>query len=682
MKTDHPEAIKRFEHAKSAWSDARHEWITDARFVSGNPDDQWDPTIRAGRDNDDVPVLTFDRCHPIVQQIVNRARQERPQPKILPGDDGQEQTADMLEGKLRQLQYASQADLAYDMAVGHAAIGGIGWYRINREFVHSSGKGAKMYYQEPRIRRILDPLSQYPDPNAIEADFSDGEYHFSREWVSRDAFERRYNEKPIDFDKGSNEDWVKEDQVCIAEYWWFEHTTKARITYFDPELGELEDWEETLFPDGLTEAHWQNISNRREMEVRVLHRAVIDGEKVLEEEIWPGEWIPIIPVLGQEMVVEGKRNFISAIRYQRSPQKLINAAASAMAEELGTKERATWKGYKGQFKDQKWRDGKRHKYQESEIVTLPGGSVAPLPELVTYEPPINALSQAMMIATDAIKGGFGYVDNTIKSSQNEISGVAIQRRAAQQDLTNFHFEDNLVHSQWHCCRVVLDLFLKLTDTSRPVRTRKDDGTAGVEPVSVPTQDGSVPLVPGMENVPHHDIHGGSYEIEITTGPGYAARREEELDWLMQLVGANPNLFPLYADRIFALMGYEDLRERAEMLLPPQIQQAMQAKEQGATPREIALQNQLGQLQGFLQQVMQKLQTKQVEADNKLNLHKLDTIKDITVEGMKQRHEHAENMTSHAMTAIAQALAMFHESELPHDQPTPQPGAQPTGAPTQ
>ena len=677
---------KRFAFAKKAWSDARADFTADLRYISGNPADQWDPAIRNARENDQVPALTFDRLHPAVQTIVNRARQDRPQPKINPGDDGEDETADMLEGKLRHMQYASQADVAYDCAVGYGAGGGFGFYEITREYTSQKG-----FNQEPRVRRILDPLSQYPDPTAMEPDFSDAEFWFSRQWLTKDAYKSRFGKEAADassFDADYAPDWVQDDDVCIAEYWWVEKQNRRKVLIEHPELGQMEGYEDELFPGGIEDEDQDLIVNTRDEEIRVIHRDIIDGARKLEEEIWPGQWIPKIPVLGQEIVVEGRRRFISAIRYSRDPQNFINACASSIAEALARRDLAQFLGYTGQFKDQKWTDGKRHKFLEVNPVTI-AGQPAPLPQFITYEPPIQALSSSLLMAMDAIKASNGYTDNVLRPGQSNISGIAVQRRDQQADMANYHFEDNLVRAQWHGARVMLDLFMALTDTSRAVRTRKEDGQTSVEPIGVPMSDGTIPLVPGYEDQPHHDIHSGSYEVEISTAPGYESQRDEEMERLAAILQADPQLFPFYADRYFHLLGYGDLEERAELLLPPQIQQAMHAKQQGVSPQEQSLRAQVQQLQAGIQQLLQKLQGKVVETQGRLAVEttkqqgetardKLKLIGTLITQSNQHAHEHQQNMHSSRMDAIEQLTDMLHESELAPDPNAPQPA--PQGAP--
>src|ERR1039458_4125331 len=87
------EMRQRFEAARSGWEHVRKDFRDDIRFVSGDPTEQWDPVTKENRDADWVPALTMDRLNPLLNQIVNQARQDRPQPKVQPGEDGNQATA-------------------------------------------------------------------------------------------------------------------------------------------------------------------------------------------------------------------------------------------------------------------------------------------------------------------------------------------------------------------------------------------------------------------------------------------------------------------------------------------------------------------------------------------------------------------------------------------------------------
>lgn len=675
---------ERFEDAKQGWSVIRQDFRDDIRYVSGDPGDQWDPLVKTARDDDGIPALTMDRLNPLVNQIVNQARKDRPQPKVGPGEGGDPATADVIEGKLRHCLYESHADIAFDNAEMYCASGGFGFYRWTKEWI---GKG---FTQEPRLKRIGDPLTVLFDKDVQELDYSDARFAFVPKKYDRKVFKATFKKEPIPFpfDTDANENWGDETKVVVVEYWWVEEK-KHRLVQLEDGTIDIAD----EIP-GLDD---EQVVNERELIERIVHCDIVDGEKKLEESIWEGNWIPIIPVIAKEVISGGTRRYISAVRYARDPQIFINASYSATAERMATVNMAPFIGPKGAFKDKKWRDGKRHFYLEYEVVNAGGQPVGP-PERNAFEPAIQGTTSATAQGIDALKGAIGYVDSVTSPSQNDLSGVAVQRRDEQANLANIQYEDSLVESMWHCGRVGVDLLMALTDTPRVWDTRSESGETQKVPVTMAVPDGTSPAAPGYEDQEHARIDNGDYGVTINVGPSFNTKTEEGTQFLMDLIKADPALIPIYAPAIFKRLGYEDLEEIATAAQPPQIRQAlMQAQGKGPDPAMLAqqaqsLQAQNQQLMGVLKQVEQVLKTKQIENEGKLAVQNSKTQGDLAIEKLKtmraliektidNQHDATKTMTGHHMEAIKHITGLLHESELPAQaaELAPEPEKEPVAA---
>lgn len=671
------EMLDRFEAARTGWQVIRDDFREDIRYVSGSPEEQWDPVIKANRDADWVPALTMDRLNPLLNQIVNQARQDRPQPKVQPGDDGNPTTAEAIEGKFRHVLYESHADVAFDCAQAYAAAGGFGYVEWTCEFTSKRG-----FVQEPRLKRVADPLSVYFDPAAQELDYSDADYCFKRKRYKRGEFKREFpgcEPIPFPFPDGEELDqWGDEDTVWVAIYWWVEKRKRQLVQLADgtemilrqegddpddPSLGEL--------PEGA------EVIQEREVIERIVHRDIVDGQRILEENIWPCEWIGIIPTLGLERVSNGKRRYISAVRYARDPQSLINVGMSKTATRLADVNDALWIGIKGQFKDKKWRDGRRHFYLESEPVTI-NGNLAPAPERANAEPMIQGSTEATAQAIDALKGAVGYVDTVTKPSQADLSGIAVERRSQQTSLANFHYEDNALQAMWHTGRVGVDLLLSLADTPRTWKVMKEDQKQSqTVPITMDVDPGANPEARGFEGQPHIKIDDGDYGVIIQAGKSYDTKIDEEDAFLTSLVQADPALAVIYLPTIFRIRGYEDLAEIAELAMPPQIQQALQAKKGGVNPAQLQqqaamLQQQNQQLKSLLQQVAIKLQTKSIETQGKLDVEKLKLIRAMIEKQMDHSHEAVTATLAESTDAVEHLSGMAHQQRMAQQQAAQQP----------
>lgn len=677
---------QRYSDAKAGWSIIREDFREDLRYRSGDPGDQWDKRVKDARDDDGIPALTMDRLNPLVNQIVNQARKDRPQPKVNAGEGGDPATADAIEGKMRHALYESHADIAFDCAEAYCASGGFGFYRVTKEWV-----GKKTFIQEPRVKRVADPLTILFDSEVQELDYSDARYCFVPKKYDRKDFKREFKKEPIPFpfDDDANGDWGDEAKVTAAEYWWVENKPHRLIQLADGRVDIAED---------LGEFNEEDVVNERDLIERIIHCDIVDGEGPLEETIWEGQWIPIIPVIGTEVISGGTRRYLSAIRYSRDPQIFINASMSATAERMATVNLAPFIGPKGAFKDKKWRDGKRHFYLEYEVVTA-GGVQLDKPIRNAFEPAIQATSSATAQGVDALKGAIGYVDSVTRPSQADLSGIAVEKRDAQANLANMQYEDSLTQSMWHCGRVMVDLLIALTDTPRVWDSRSESGEGKKVPVTMAVAPDTSPEAQGFEGQPHLRIDDGDYGVTISVGPSFNTKTEEGTDFLLALIKADPALIPIYAPAIFKRLGYEDLEQIAEAAQPPQIRQAlMQAQGKGQDPAMMAQQAQVLQAQNqkltqVLQHVMQILQTKQIETEGKLQVQNAKTQGDITTEKLKtiraliektidHAHDATTQLADHHHAGVKHMLDMFHESELPVHQAALAPPPIAQGAPTQ
>lgn len=676
----------RYSAALEGWRVVREDFKADLRYRSGDPAEQWNDNIKSSRDDDGIPALTMDRLNPLVNQIVNQARKDRPQPKVNAGEGGDPATAEVIEGKVRHVLYESHADVAFDTAEAYCASGGFGFYRITKEWV-----GKKTFIQEPRLKRVPDPLTVLFDPDVQELDYSDARYCFVPKKYDRDAFKREFRKDPIPFpfDDDDAAEWGDERKVVAAEYWWIEEKPQRLVQLVD---GTVDIYDDLV---GQVPDLDQHIVNERPLIEKILHCDIVDGEKCIESEVWEGQYIPLIPVVAQEVISGGKRRYISAIRYARDPQTFINASYSATAERMATTNLAPFIGPKGAFKDKKWRDGKRHFYLEYEIVTAGGQTISP-PERNAFEPAIQATTSATAQGVDALKGAVGYVDSVTRPSQSDISGVAIEKRDDQANLANMQYEDSLTQSMWHCGRVMVDLLIALTDTPRVWDTRSESGETSKVPVTMGVPEGTNPDASGFEGQQHTQIDDGDYGVTINVGPSFATRQEEGTTFLLELVKADPALIPIYAPAIFKRLGYEDLEQIAEAAQPPAIKQALMAAQgKGADPAMVAqqaqaLQSENQQLKAILQQVEQVLKTKQIETEGKLQVQKTKTQGDLHIERLKtaraliethtnNAHEFALHQSDKRHASIENITKLLHESELPVQAADLAPKPEPAGA---
>lgn len=681
---------ERFSTALAGWSMIREDYRQDLRYVSGDPAQQWDPLVKSGRDGDGVPALTMDRLNPLVNQIVNQARQDRPQPKVEPGDGGDQQTASAIEGKLRHILYESHADVAFDHCQACCTSGGFGFWRITKEWVgrgrRSRGFTGADMIQEPRVHRITDPMTVLFDPDVEDPAYRDARYAFKQKKFDREVFKTKFGRDPIPFpfEDDRYNDWGDERKVVVVEYWWVEEAKHRLVQLSD---GTVDIASEIEFDES-------EVVNERELMERIVHADLCDGLAPIEQNEWEGEWIPIIPQVAKEVISEGKRRYVSAIRYSRDPQILTNAAASSIALKLGSVNYAPYLGPKGSFKDKKWRDGKRHFYLEYEILPGPDGQPLPAPQRNTFDPAIQGEITGYQLAVDALKGSVGYVDAVVRPSQADLSGIAETKREDNQNLANVQYEDSLTDSMWHGGRVLVDLLISLADTPRVWDTRSESGESSKVPVTMQVPDDTAPHAAGFEGQPHIDISSGQYVV--TVGPSYESGMQEANDFLFKVIEMDPQLIPIYLPAIFKRMNMPDLAEIATAAQPPQIQQAIAQASGKGIPAQVlaaqvpALQQQNAQLKQALQQISTIIKTKQIETAGKLQvqnaktqgdleIQKLQTIRAIIEKQMQHTHDATSQLAEHGHATAGHLSDLLHNQLPAIAAPEPPPEQEPLAA---
>ena len=180
------EALEGFE--KTAEHDAhnRKAWEDDVDFAL--MENQWPERVRRDRELEGRPCLTVNKLVSMGRQVVNDARRNKPGIRVMPVDsEADPETAEVLNGLIRNIEQASNAEVAYDTALEHAVFGGFGYFRINTRYTSDD-----TFDQDVVIERVPNPLAVYPDCYSTAADSSDWNYCFVTDTMTKAAFKKAY----------------------------------------------------------------------------------------------------------------------------------------------------------------------------------------------------------------------------------------------------------------------------------------------------------------------------------------------------------------------------------------------------------------------------------------------------------------------------------------------------------
>lgn len=308
------EVKKRLEACISFESENRSDAVDDLHFLKG---DQWPEQMRVMRQLESRPCLTINKLPTFLQQVTNDQRQNKPSIKIHPVDDYADiETAEIIQGMIRHIEYASNADVAYDTAVNSAAAIGFGFFRLITDYCDE-----QTFDQEIKFRRVRNPLTVYFDPQSVEPDGSDAQYVILSEEMTKDEFQRQYPKASTDengLPRGTGDRsivWIGQDKIRVVEYYRIE-CTKATLCM-------LSDGS-TIWKDEIPQEARGLIVQERPSEKRKVMWYKCTALEVLEEAEIPCRWIPVFPVYGQEIDVDGKVTRAGVVRWAKDPQRMYN----------------------------------------------------------------------------------------------------------------------------------------------------------------------------------------------------------------------------------------------------------------------------------------------------------------------------------------------------------------------
>lgn len=553
------EAKEAFALCAEAEADNREAALDDLRFARLG--EQWPDDIRNRRAREMRPCLTINRLPSFIRQVVNDARQNKPSIKVKPVDSASDPaTAEILNGLIRNIEYTSNADIAYDTAAEFAVTMGIGYIRIGIEYACDDN-----FDKDLRIQRVANPFSIYGDPHSTAADSSDWNMAFVVDRLSKETFRQRYKDaEEVDWNAlgyGKLEaPWLEDDEILVAERWLREEVPSTLLLLSN---GLALREEQYLAQKEIFDASLVQVVGERPTRRYRIRQTLMTGAEILETNDWAGRYIPIIPVYGEEVNVEGKRWFRSLIRDAKDAQQMHNYWRTCATELVALAPKAPFIGAKGSFDSDiaRWETANTESHPFLEYDPVPGQM--PPQRQPFAGPPAGALNEALL-ASDDMKAIMGLYDASLGARSNETSGVAIRTRQRQGDIATFHFIDNLQRGIRHAGRVLLDLIPAVYNTARIVRVLGQEGEArnvAIAPAGAPSAN--VGPQQGFDRV--YDVTLGKYDVAVESGPAFSTQREEAVSALIELIRAYPPAATVVGDLIVKMMDFPNAAEVAARL---------------------------------------------------------------------------------------------------------------------
>lgn len=583
--------------------------VADLEFLVGS---QWPENIKRERELEGRPCLTFNRLPTFLHQVTNDQRQNKPGIKTHPVMGGSDvKKAEIYQGMIRHIEYSSNADICYDTAVNSAAAIGFGYWRLITDY-----ESPMSFDQVIKFERVRDALKVYIDASSTEADGSDMKRCAIIRDVPRAEFKRKYPQADSATATAMGvmgtqiqPGWMNENMVREVEYYYFKYTNRT-LCMLDDAAGTIKFKEDLVPGVDVVKVNRDGQPQERDSQIPQLMWCKATAGAIIERTKIMCRWIPVFPVWGNEVDIQGKVYRSGIIRAAKDPAQMYNFWMTSATEEVSLRPKTPFIGAEGQFEghESEWgqANSKTFAYLEYKPVNI-SGQLAPPPQRSPMADVPAGMLQMAVHASDNIKAVTGLFDSSIGARGNATSGVQERAQQRQGDTANFHYTDNLNRSIRHCGRCIVDMIPHYYDAKRVVRMMKEDGSIEATEVNAPKVDETTQMVTEVLN----DLTVGNYDVTVSTGPSYSTLREEASEAMVAVAGDFPKLMEVAGDLVIESMdwpGADKIAARLKKTMPAELtKDDSEGEDEGPPPLPPEIEQHIQQADQMIEQQQQQIQ---------------------------------------------------------------------------
>lgn len=614
--------------ASGWWDDIYTESDIDRKFIGGQ---QWDDDIRQQRIEEGRPCLTVNQLTQYTERVLGDMRQNKACIKVRAVDpylggakvqsiknaDQQYTMAQVYESIVKEIEYKSNAQQWYERAAVHQVQGGIGWLRVYPGYASDNG-----FEVELKIKGLLDPTTVLMDYSGKEPDFSDANYCFVFDRITKDEFSKRYPDAAADSmpteTTNFRAQWVDDDLIVVAEY-FTRVPCKHTIYQFDngaivSSKDKPDGWK---IEDELVNMRARLVNQREVTTWKVMWRK-ISGNDILEGgkdgiEL-PFSRIPVVPMLGREIVTDTGRMFESLVRHARDPQREANYWRTAATEMVALQPKAPFIATDKQIENNKEDWDNANKSNISVLTYVPDPQ-APPPQRAQPTTFAAAEMQNYLTAVNDMKACMGMYDASVGNVGREESGRAILARERQSDIGTFVFTNNRNAAISAIGKLIVEAIPTIYDQCCVVKMHLEDES-----------DDYVKINQEVAGSVIGSVSDGEYEVQVDTAPNYNTQRIELVNSMMEIGKINPDMFAMISDLVYRNMdftGASELADRVKRVLmatqphlftPAEREDFEQEQSKGAQQQEPSPEEQMAMQQAQMQMEELQLELEKARAD--------------------------------------------------------------------
>ena len=586
----------------------------------------------------------FNICRKAMRQILTDLILNPVQVDFDPVDDTDETAADIMDGMYRADMRNNAAQEASQNANQETVVCGVGAWELRTEY-----KSSRMGDDRQVIRRY--PIYEanntvFWDPNAKLKDKSDANYvsvlvPYSEDGY-KDLLEEFGREDCADSSFAAPEKsyvfpWVSETRaVHVVRFF---HRVKKNVKYYtfvnmfgDTKVVSALDLDE--IEDDLVEQGFDlDDSKTKEVSRYIVTRYIASGKDIIDEQVIPGEHLPVVPQYGERQFVEGEEHYEGIIRLAKDPQRLRNFQLSYLADIVSQSPRE-----KPIFTAEQL-DGFEDMYEyagaDNDLpYTLQNGMSAngePLPVGPIGYIKAPDVPQALMasiaesrFAVDDVAGAGLPAD----IMDTDLSGKAVQSLQKRLDMQSYTYQDNHKYAVRRDGEIYASMASEVYDGEQEISIVRPDGTKMKERIN------TTELNEHMNRVPVNDVTSMAFDVYADIGPSFESVKEQNKEELKELINGLPPGTPehqMLLNEYLMLVdgsGFKDVREYARKQLimmgvkkpetEEEIAMVKRSKEEAANkpdPMMLAAQAEMAKAQADQMDAQTKVMSSQVDQFN-------------------------------------------------------------------
>lgn len=629
------QAMKRLKTAVDAESENRDAAIDDLKFLNG---EQWDARELKRRKDKGRPALTLNFLPKFVDQVVGDMLHNSPAIKVRPIDASADlKIAAIRQGIIAGIEYQSNAKGIYHYAAKQMVSCGYGGWRVLTRYTEENPFLQEIYLEGIRNPFLiyLDPTAK--DQNYADAKWGFLIEKIPLEEFKERYPTAAYPSASLEGGKGTADElWFDGETVTVAEYFSKESEPVEMLQLHDGRVMTEEEYKETRkewkeevaelqekiaqarmmpmppmmpgmppMPSPVVALEAQlkalgdepKIAKKRMTDKTVIRHRIMSCMEILfggtEGHIFPGKYIPLVLVKGKELNIEGKNIVYSLIRHAKDAIKLNNYWNTSAAETIALAPKAPW------LMTPKQIEGHENSYAAANIENFPvllynvDPEAPGMPQRLSPGQPPQAIFEQIRRGEENLKSIIGMFNADVGGPISQQTGIAVQAMQRPGDIATFEFGENLARAVLYTGRVINEMIPDIYDTERDVRVKNLDDSETFVPINTTVESAleSIQEKPEMyqgldveklrtifakdgKDTKYNDITVGKYDIQVSTGPSYATRRQESAQHLLQLTQSMPQQMASAADLIVRNLDFKDAEELEARLRKPLVAQGI------------------------------------------------------------------------------------------------------------